>query len=109
MASAICPRPVGMVLTSVHSVPDISQSCPGVRQTVALDPRYGTRKTQEFVCGGAAGQLLLSSRVIPDGLLLRSALSCCWPLCTAAPPCQTVCSARGGTINPVSLPSGGPE
>ena len=29
---------------------------------MALDPRYGTRKTQEFICGGAAGQLLLSSK-----------------------------------------------
>jgi hypothetical protein len=32
-------------------------------QTVALDPRYGMRKTQEFICGGAAGQLMLSSKV----------------------------------------------
>ena len=32
-------------------------------QTVALDPRYGSRKTREFICGGEAGQLLLNSRV----------------------------------------------
>jgi hypothetical protein len=33
-------------------------------QTVALDPRYGSRKTREFVTGGVAGQLLLNSRVL---------------------------------------------
>ena len=32
-------------------------------QSVALDPRYGSRKTREFVTGGLAGQLLLSSKV----------------------------------------------
>ncbi|KAK9865646.1 hypothetical protein WJX84_004897 [Apatococcus fuscideae] len=31
-------------------------------QAVALDPRYGSRKTREFVTGGRAGQLLLNSR-----------------------------------------------
>lgn len=32
-------------------------------QTVALDPRYGQRKTREFISGGVAGQLLLNSKV----------------------------------------------
>ena len=32
-------------------------------QAIALDPRYGSRKTREFVTGGKAGQLLLNSRV----------------------------------------------
>ncbi len=32
-------------------------------QTVALDPRYGSRKTREFISGGLAGQLTLNSRV----------------------------------------------
>ena len=45
-------------------------------QTVALDPRYGTRKTQEFICGGAAGQLLLSSRVRQHDVLPFSAVGC---------------------------------
>ncbi|KAK9816865.1 hypothetical protein WJX72_006282 [[Myrmecia] bisecta] len=31
-------------------------------KTVALDPRYGSRKTREFVKGGLAGQLILNSR-----------------------------------------------
>lgn len=32
-------------------------------QTVALDPRYGSRKTREFVYGTAAGSLALCSKV----------------------------------------------
>ena len=32
-------------------------------QTVAIDPRYGQRKTREFVVGDVAGQLFLSSKV----------------------------------------------
>ncbi|BDA42740.1 Vacuolar protein sorting-associated protein 41 homolog [Coccomyxa sp. Obi] len=31
-------------------------------KSVALDPRYGSRKTREFVTGGLAGQLLLVSK-----------------------------------------------
>ena len=33
------------------------------RQAVALDPRYGGRKTRELVYGTAAGSLMLSSKV----------------------------------------------
>jgi hypothetical protein len=36
-------------------------------QAVALDPRFGSRKTREFICGGAAGQLVLNSRVCCSG------------------------------------------
>lgn len=32
-------------------------------QTVAIDPRYGLRKTREFASGSVAGQLLLTSKV----------------------------------------------
>lgn len=32
-------------------------------QTVALDPRYASRKTREFVYGTAAGTLALCSKV----------------------------------------------
>ena len=35
-------------------------------QTVALDPRYGQRKTREFVSGGLSGQLLFHAKVIWD-------------------------------------------
>ncbi|KAK9800354.1 hypothetical protein WJX73_009236 [Symbiochloris irregularis] len=31
-------------------------------KTIALDPRYASRKTREFVTGGLAGQLILNSR-----------------------------------------------
>jgi len=30
---------------------------------MALDPRYGSRKTREFMTGGLAGQVVLNSRV----------------------------------------------
>ena len=36
---------------------------PCVLQTMALDPRYGSRKTREFMTGGLAGQINLNSRV----------------------------------------------
>ena len=32
-------------------------------QSMALDPRYGSRKTREFMTGGLAGQVALNSRV----------------------------------------------
>ena len=44
-------------------------------QSVALDPRYGSRKTREFVTGGLAGQLLLSSKVKRAG---HAALMLLW-------------------------------
>ena len=31
-------------------------------QSVALDPRYGSRRTREIATGGLAGQLLFSSK-----------------------------------------------
>ena len=39
--------------------------CWGV-QSMALDPRYGSRKTREFMTGGLAGQVALNSRVSKD-------------------------------------------
>lgn len=38
-------------------------------RAIALDPRYGQRKTREFVTGGDSGELVLHSRVgsRPDG------------------------------------------
>ena len=32
-------------------------------RAVSLDPRYGQRKTREFVTGGDSGELVLQSRV----------------------------------------------
>ena len=40
-----------------------SNYTPLLLQSIALDPRYGTRKTREFFAGGQAGLLLLNSRV----------------------------------------------
>ena len=40
-------------------------ACPTVPQSVALDPRYGSRKAREFVTGGLAGQLLYVSKARP--------------------------------------------
>ena len=37
-------------------------------QSIALDPRYGSRKTREFMTGGLAGQVVLNSRVRHDML-----------------------------------------
>lgn len=37
----------------------------GVVQAVALDPKYGSRKTREIVTGGIGGNLLLKSTVTP--------------------------------------------
>ena len=37
-----------------------------VKQSIALDPRYGSRKTREFMTGGLAGQVVLNSRVSPS-------------------------------------------
>lgn len=38
-------------------------------QSMALDPRYGSRKTREFMTGGLAGQVALNSRVSTSHLL----------------------------------------
>lgn len=40
-----------------------NSNTPLLLQSIALDPRYGTRKTREFFAGGQAGHLLLNSRV----------------------------------------------
>jgi hypothetical protein len=41
----------------------VQASLPLCLQAVALDPRYGLRKSREVVVGGAAGQLVLCSKV----------------------------------------------
>lgn len=43
-------------------------------RAIALDPRYGQRKTREFVTGGDSGELVLHSRV-GCGLSLRKLLA----------------------------------
>jgi hypothetical protein len=43
-------------------------SLPLLAQAVALDPRYGARKTRELVYGTAGGSLILSSKVGQSGV-----------------------------------------
>ena len=65
-------------------------------QSVALDPRYGSRKTREFVTGGLAGQLLLSSKVMRAA---RAAVMLLWGSAQSlgARAISNVCLCHGGS------------
>ena len=60
-------------------------------RAVALDPRYGQRKTREFVTGGDSGELVLHSRV------RRSPCSCLHGCSIHAAPANCCPGVCGGT------------
>jgi hypothetical protein len=67
-------------------------------QSVALDPRYGSRKTREIATGGLAGQLLLSSKA---RLIKRLARPHTWGAASAARsavPCWLRLSCMHGSL-----------
>jgi len=57
-----CADDGSVVITGMYSEETTTSKHRYPMKCIALDPRYGQRKTREFVCGGDSGELILHSK-----------------------------------------------